>query len=330
VIPHVEFKAILLLALTALLIIGFVGYVLYARGTFDSTQRLILVTEDSEGVFFGMDLTYAGFAIGRVKKIQLGEDGKAHVEIAVPKKDARWLRTTSVFKLEKSLVGGARIRAVTGVLDDPPLPDGAVRPVLRGDTTEEIPRLIATMGNLLENLERMSGSESSLNLSIGNVHTVTTRMAGKYGALAGVLGSDENAKKVIAALDRTNVLLDSANGLTAKIGGVTDKIGGVTQKVDGTLDKTDQRLFGPGGVMDEAQKTVQQLNTMLGDARESLKKVDAVLVEAQKIGANTRVATEDLGTLRAEVEASLRKVSGLIEEINRKWPFARDREIKLP
>ncbi|MDO8889205.1 MAG: mammalian cell entry protein, partial [Hydrogenophaga sp.] len=45
---------------------------------------------------------------------------------------------------------------------------------------------------------------------------------------------------------------------------------------------------------------------------------------------NTREATTDLGVLRGEVESSLRKVDGLINDINRKWPFARDTEIKLP
>jgi phospholipid/cholesterol/gamma-HCH transport system substrate-binding protein len=58
--------------------------------------------------------------------------------------------------------------------------------------------------------------------------------------------------------------------------------------------------------------------------------VDAVLVEAQGIASNTREATVDLGSLRAEVEASLRKVDSLINEVNRKWPFARDTEIRLP
>ena len=55
-----------------------------------------------------------------------------------------------------------------------------------------------------------------------------------------------------------------------------------------------------------------------------------MLVEAQAIGANTREATTDLGALRAEVDASLRKVEQLVNEINRKWPFKRDTEIKLP
>ena len=55
-----------------------------------------------------------------------------------------------------------------------------------------------------------------------------------------------------------------------------------------------------------------------------------MLVEAQAIGANAREASTDLGALRAEVDASLRKVEHLINEINRKWPFARDTTIKLP
>jgi len=54
------------------------------------------------------------------------------------------------------------------------------------------------------------------------------------------------------------------------------------------------------------------------------------LLEAQAVATNTREGTSDLAALRAEVEASLRKVEHLVNEINRKWPFARDPEIKLP
>jgi phospholipid/cholesterol/gamma-HCH transport system substrate-binding protein len=61
-----------------------------------------------------------------------------------------------------------------------------------------------------------------------------------------------------------------------------------------------------------------------------LKKVDAVLLQAQAVGSNVKDATDDLSSLRAEVESSLRKVDSLVGEINRKWPFARDTDIKLP
>jgi phospholipid/cholesterol/gamma-HCH transport system substrate-binding protein len=82
--------------------------------------------------------------------------------------------------------------------------------------------------------------------------------------------------------------------------------------------------------MVDTQATVVQLNGLLADARASLKKVDLVLVEAQAVGANAHSATADLGALREQVEISLRKVESLVNEINRKWPLARDTELKLP
>ncbi|MCB2017831.1 MAG: mammalian cell entry protein, partial [Hydrogenophaga sp.] len=58
-------------------------------------------------------------------------------------------------------------------------------------------------------------------------------------------------------------------------------------------------------------------------------KVDKLLVDAQAITANTREATTDLAGLRAEVDASLRKVDSLINEVNRLWPLKRDAQIEL-
>lgn len=301
-IARVERKAILLLILISTLVLGFLLYVMYARGVFESTQQLVLISDDAEGVIVGMDLTFAGFPIGRVRRIELAPDGKARMVIDVPRKDAHWLRTSSIFTMERGMVGETHIRAFSGILADPPLPENSERTVLRGDTSAEIPRLVATTRALLENLENMTGPESSINTSLGHLNTVTERLSGRYGMLTGVMGSEENAKKIIATLDRTNAL----------------------------LAKTDQRIYGPNGVMDGTQAAVSQLNGVLKDASASLKKVDAVLAEAQAVGANARVASTDLGALRAEVEISLRKVSQLVDEVNRKWPFARDTELKLP
>ena len=212
--------------------------------------------------------------------------------------------------------GGARLRAFTGNLEDEPLAPDAVRPVLRGDTTDELPALIAGLKRVLDNVERMTARDSDLNTGLAAVRTLAERLGGRYGALTALLGSEEDAKKVLDSIDRANALLNS--------------LGALSQKLGRTLDKADARLFDAGGVMDETQKALAQLNAALGDARASLKKADTVLAEAEKIAANTSAATADLGVLRAQVEASLRKLSALIEEINRKWPFARDTEVKRP
>jgi len=299
---HVEAKALILLIVIGALIVAFFVYVMYARGVFEPTQRLVLVTDNSEGVIPGMDMTFAGFPIGRVRQVDLGQDGKVNILVDIPKDDAKWLRTTSVFTLESSVVGQTRLRAYSGILTDPPLPDKAQRPVLRGDAAAEIPRLLSTAHTLLENLEAMTRPDSAIGNTLTNVETLSGRLTGKYGVLGTALGGDEEARKLLQTL----------------------------QRVDAILAKTDQRVFGKNGVMDDTQAAVRQLNGVLGDARTTLQKVDAVLVEAQAVGANAKVATQDLGRLRGEVDASLRKVNRLVDEINRKWPFKRDEEIKPP
>jgi phospholipid/cholesterol/gamma-HCH transport system substrate-binding protein len=278
---NLEFKVALLLVLMVVLAFGSLAYVMYARGVFENTQRVILVADDSEGVIVGMDLTFSGFPIGRVRRVELADDGKAHIVIEVPRQDAKWLRTSSVFTMVRSIVGSTHLHVYTGVLTDPPLPDGAVRTALIGDATAEIPQLVNTVRTLVENLQNMTKPDSSLNMSLENLQTVTQNLKGPYGALGVALGSDAHAKKVITTLD-------------------------------------------------QSQAAMIQVNAILGDVRTSLKSVDAVLAEAQAVGANARVATTDLGALREQVEMNLRKVEHLVDEINRKWPLARDTELKLP
>ncbi|HWP10990.1 MAG TPA: MlaD family protein [Ramlibacter sp.] len=308
-VRHLELKAALLLVFAAMLIAGAVFYLLYARGVFEPTQTVVLVTDDSEGVVVGMDMTFSGFPIGRVRRVELAPSGDVRIIVDVARKDAHWLRTTSVFTLVRSLVGGTNIRAFTGVLTDPPLPDGAERPALRGDATAELRNLLASAKEVLENVGAMTAQDAALRASLANLQDVTEKLKGPRGALGVVFGNDADAAKLIAALDRTNALL---------------------ARVDSLAAKTDTQVFGPDGVMRDARATVAQLNNLLAETRASLKNEDAVLAEAQGIGANVRGATSDLGALRGEVEANLRKIEGMINELNRKWPFARDTEVKLP
>lgn len=308
-VAHLELKAAALLLFTLALIVGSVLYLLYARGAFEPTQTLVLVADDSEGVVVGMDMTFSGFPIGRVRRIELADEGNARIVVDVARKDAHWLRVSSVFTLVRGVVGGTAIRAYSGLLNDEPLPDGAVRPVLRGDATSEIPQLMASARELLGNLNALTAQDAALASSLAQVRTLTERLNAPGGALQVLMGNAQDAGKVLAALDRTNALLTRIDGLAAN---------------------TDTQVFGPEGLMPQVQASVAQLGGLLADTRATLKKVDAVLAEAQAVGANVREGTADLGALRAEVESNLRKIDQLVGDIQRKWPFARDTEIKLP
>jgi phospholipid/cholesterol/gamma-HCH transport system substrate-binding protein len=304
-----EFRAALLVGLLVLLVTASAVYLLYARGVFEPSQRLVLLTDDAEGVTVGMDLTFAGFPIGRVRGIELSPDGTTRILIDVPRKDARWLRESSVFTLTRGLVGNTNLRAFSGVLSDPPLPAGAERRVLVGDATAEIPRLVSETRDLIRNLTQLTSADSALASSLGNIQSATEKIKGPRGALGVLFGNESDAQKLVVTLDRTNALL---------------------ARIDGLAAKADQQVFGADGLMPEARAAVVQLNAALLEARESLKKIDAILVDAQAIAGNARAASNDLAALRSEVDANLRKVSRMIDEVNRRWPFAKSTEIKLP
>ena len=311
-VAYLELKAAMLLLFTLALIVGSGLYLLYARGAFEPTQTLVLTADDSEGVVVGMDMTFSGFPIGRVRRIELAETGNARIVVDVAQKDAHWLRESSVFTLVRGVVGGTNIRAYSGILTDPPLPAGAVRPVLRGDATAEIPQLMASARELLGNLNALTAQDAALGSSLTNVQALSQRLNGPGGALGVLMGNEADARKIITTLERTNTLL---------------------ARLDGLAKQADRQVFGENGkdaLVPDLRASVGQLNALLAETRNSLKKVDAVLVEAQAIGANTREATTDLGALRADVESNLRKVESLVNEIQRKWPFARDTEIRLP
>jgi len=301
-IPHAPQKAAALLTLTLLAALAFALFVLNARGVFEPHRRLTLAADSAEGVSVGSDLSFSGFAIGRVVRIELGEDGKALFHIDIPEREARWLRASSVFTLERGMVGGASLRAFSGMLDDPPLADGERRDVLSGDMAAGVPQLVNGIQQLVANLERLTAEQSALAASLDNLRQFSAALNSRYGALEALLGGERNARQIITAVERANVLLANANA----------------------------RLFEQGGVSDEAQAALRELTQLLADSRAGLKKADAILADVQSVAANASAASGDLDALRNEVEAALRRINALTEQLNQKWPFARERELKLP
>jgi phospholipid/cholesterol/gamma-HCH transport system substrate-binding protein len=315
-VRHLELKATMLLAFTVALIVASALFLMRSRGYFEPKQHLVLVADNAEGVVAGMDLTFSGFPIGTVKRFSLGETGQVRIEIDVIKKDAKWLRTSSVFTLVKNIFGPAQLRAYSGVLTDPPLPDGAERPVLRGDFNEEVGRVIGAAKDVLDNLNRMTAEDSELNRSMANLQVFTNKLQSRRGALHAIFGNEQDAQKLVEAVQRANAAMAEIQRLA--------------QRGERFVGSADTRVFGARGIADDAQASMRQLQAVLGDARGSLQRVDAVLKEAQGAASNVRQATEDLAPLRAEVEANLRKIDDMINDLQRKWPFSKPRKVELP
>lgn len=308
----VGFFVITVLALA----LAFMAYVLYARGFFEQRMNLQLAAVSADGISPGMPVTFSGMPIGQVTGVSLNEAGGIVIDAEISRDGARWLRIDSTFNLDKPLVGGAKINVETPDLASPPLPEDIMLMLQVSDPTKEIPVLIERVKNILANVEHITRQDGELNSTLANAKTITTRMTGKYGVLEGMLGSEENARPVIATLKNFEAL--------------SARLDQVSARVDAMLAKTDRWLFAEDGMSEQSKQALAQVRAMLVDAQVSLKRVDELLKNAVDISANVKDGTQDLGKLRMDVDDSVRKANDLLNSINRMWPFGSDADMKLP
>ncbi|MCA1979113.1 MAG: MlaD family protein [Thiobacillus sp.] len=306
-----------LFAAASLLLIGlFLVYLLHARGFFEHTYRLKLAAASADGVAPGVPLVFSGIEIGRVASLGLNDNGGIVINVELLERNARWLKQNSSFTLDKPFVGGAKIRVDTPDLKAPPLPDNSTMLLLSADISKEIPVLVDRVKTILDNIDHLTRKDGELNATLANVKTLTGNMTGEYGMLEGVLGSPEKARAVTDSLDKTRALLSKLDGLALKM--------------DGMAVKADTWLFSQDGVATQTRASLQQIRALLDDAQSSLKKADAMMTNAVAISADVREGTQDIARLRAEIDEAVRRANALVNEINKKWPFARDPEVKLP
>jgi len=311
-----HFKVGLFAAASLLLAAIFVVYLLHARGFFEKTFYLQLAAASADGVAPGVPIVFSGIEIGRVTTLGLNDSGGIVIRAEFLERHAKWLRETSTFTLDKPIVGGAKIRVDSPDLDAPALPDNSTVLLLTSDISKEIPALVERVKAILANVEHLTRKDGEIHATLANVQTVTGRMTGEYGVLEGVLGSPEKARAVTDSLDKTRALITKLDGLALKM--------------DGMAAKTDQWLFAQDGMAEQTKASLAQVRLMLNDAQSSLKKADTIMANAVEISADVKEGTQDIVSLRAEIDDAVRKANALVNEINKKWPFARDPEVKLP
>jgi phospholipid/cholesterol/gamma-HCH transport system substrate-binding protein len=299
----------IILSLSALL------YLLYARGTFEPKAHFTLIAFDATGIEAGTPLVYRGIAIGSVTGVSHSDRGLALIKLSLPEHDHRWVRNSSMFTLDKPLVGAASIRLDTDNLDVAVLPDGASMPLMLTPPLD-IPGLAAKANAILDqlatvsaNVAQMTRKDSEINTTLGNLKTITGQMTGKYGVAGGLLGGDKQAQVLMDTLQNVQALTANLNQISHKL---------------------DRWAFAQGGVADKTDQSLAQLQKMLAEIQTSLKKVDTLLVNANGLTGNLKDGTDDLVQLRSQVDEAVSQANQLMLKINRFLPSSKAGEVKLP
>ena len=298
------------------LCVVFVLYYLHSRGFFERPFRFTMATADAASVRPGVPISYSGIPIGQVTGVEINSAGGVVIKAEVNNTDARWLRIDSKFILSKPFIGSSSIVVDSENLTTLPLPQNSRVLLQTVDPNQQISEVLAQAKTLLANLDHLTAPGGALSNTAQHVDTITGRMAGRYGVMEGVLGTPDKARAFQQSLTSAHDLLERLNRLTSR--------------VDAMTQKTDHWLFAPGGVSDTSRQSLEQIRNLLAQVHGNLDQATVLLNNAVAISANVKGGTENLDTLRGEIDASVRKANGLLDQINRKWPFAQQPEIKLP
>lgn len=251
-IKRLPLKVATLFALIPLVVIGLTVYALYARGAFEAHKTVTLIADNADGIAVGMPVTFSGFPIGNVDRMALTDAGEVRVQLQIGEQDFRWLRASSVFILDRPLIGSPRIRVSSPKLKDAPPTDDAQFKLVSADATADIPQVIALANNVLHNVDRLTNESSSLNRSLANLQTVTDRVAHSHmldeteqavvnlnAALTDARASLRSVDGVIAS---AQAAADNAKNATANIKDASGDLGALRAQVETSMNKVDTMI----------------------------------------------------------------------------------------
>jgi phospholipid/cholesterol/gamma-HCH transport system substrate-binding protein len=307
---RVELKVGVFVVVTMVLIISSVVYIAYSKGFFSQEHSFSLVSKTGEDLTEGMPVFFAGFNIGRVAKLELSDQGFVQVRISIPDRHVKWIRQSSLFRINKPLIGPPRLSVTTTDFTSPLLSSRENPEIVRIDdinetikrvqpTLEKVDKVVEHIEKIMANLADPRGDVSKI---LKNAGTITGNFAKKESVVEMVVGKPESVESIHDSIKKANDIL---------------------VKVDALAAKTDDQVYGPEGAVPLVRK-------ILNDLLLKLEKMNAALENVIGISSDAAESTKDLRLLRVEIDSTINAIQKLVKEIDSKIPFKKEPEIKLP
>ncbi len=305
-----EWKVGLFIILTVLLTVAGLVYMAYKKGLFQPETTYTLSSHTGDGLSVGMPLYFSGFKIGKVKELELDDQGRVLIRIAVPDQHGKWIRSDSKFILEKPLIGSAKLTVTTTNMSSSLLSPKAVATLQEvndiNDAIRRIQPILDQVAAITDNIAVLTGSlanpQGDMSKILKNSEKLTSSLSAKRSLLEMALGDEKSVQALHASLMNARQ---------------------ITEQVNTLLKKTDEEVYGKEGILPLVIKALKGLVTNLG-------KVGATLDNVTKMSADAAASTKDLKLLRSDIDATVMSLNRLLDELNRKMPFKAEPKIKLP
>ncbi|MDZ4164018.1 MAG: hypothetical protein U1C55_02720 [Smithellaceae bacterium] len=239
------------------------------------------------------------------------------IKISVPDTHVKWIRKNSSFIVDKPLIGSPRLLVSTPDPPGPPLTAGDVPEVLAVNNIAEIVKkvqpLLERVSQIADHLEKtmaqISSPQGDLSKILKNSEQLTAKLAARNSLLEMAVNDRESVQAVHESLRKTRE--------------ITGQVDAILKRVDSMALKTEEGLYGKDG-------TLPLVNKILKDTLAKLDKVSTSLDNVNKITSDIADSTTNIKRLRNELDGTVSTINDLVNEINRKIPFKKQPDIKLP
>jgi phospholipid/cholesterol/gamma-HCH transport system substrate-binding protein len=271
--PHkIQFKVGLFIVTTIVLILSFLGYVAYKKGFFSTEQTFSLSSKSGENLTEGMPVVFSGFKIGRVHSLELNSDGIVLIKIKIPDRHVKWIRSDSIFILEKPLLGTARINISTANLNAAPL------------TNKIIPQVIEA-NDINETVKNVRPIVEKVNRIADNVERITANFSNPHGDLNRILNNVRD---------------------------VTKQAGMILKKVDIIAAKTDEGIYGQDGLLPSVRTILVDLTVKLKKLDPAFDHVTKISANAADSTRDLKLLRQDLDETVNAINGLVQDIDKLI------------------
>lgn len=316
-IQKIELKVGLFLIITSVMIAASIGYVAYKKDFFANMHTFTLAAKSGEDLTEGMPVVFSGFKIGTVHALELSNDGSVLIKIKILERHTKWIRTDSVFIVNKPLIGSARLVVVTDNLQSSILSSEQVPEVTNvsdiNETIKQARPLLDKINRIASSVETITATvaapQGSVQKMLAHVEQLTSNLAQKKSLVEMAIGNQESVDALYAAMKKTK--------------DITSQVEAILQKADKMAVKTDAMVYGEEG-------TLPIVNKALKDVLAKLQKLNTTVDNINKLSTDAAASTSDLRGLREQIDATVTSLNELVKEIEQKIPFKKVPEIKLP
>ncbi|WP_353683667.1 MlaD family protein [Thermodesulfovibrio sp. 3907-1M] len=229
------------------------------RGVFIKTENFYFITTKATGLYSGMPVKLSGFKIGRVKDMQLQDNGFVKVILSIEENQAKWFKegTVAIFAKE-GFIGESYIAILPG--DGKPLKPGQSIKFFKQTGIEEIAGELK--GEISDILQGIRETINYINEPQGNIKK-----------------SIENIEKIsrnlIETTEQINRLLKELNRKTPEIAEKSDKALQELTELIKSLQRLSQELNETAKVIKGATK--EDLPIMVERAKKNMQDLDEIL-----------------------------------------------------